>query len=99
MKFIANIYIYHIPSKIDFYTIQEVTSSLEEAKKQFSALARTIAMMDRDNHSIVLETTTGPVMFTRKFLSDCFIRLEFGEQHNKSWEGISNDIHDSKLKG
>ena len=32
--------------------------------------------MDKDNHSIVLETTEGYVILTRKFLADSILRLK-----------------------
>lgn len=79
MKYSAAIHILHFPTSTQFYTVEEDTSSPEEARQQFSKLAEMISLMEKDNHSIVLETTDGYVMFTRKFLSDCIFRLKLIE--------------------
>lgn len=77
MIYSASIHIFHFSSNTQFYTVEEETPSLVEAREQFSKLAEVISLMEKDNDSIVLETTEGYVMFTRKFLSDCIFRLNF----------------------
>ncbi len=86
MKHLAFIHIHHIPSDTHLYTAEETSPSFEESKAQFSKLAGVISSMDKDNHCIVLETTEGYVILTRKFLADSILRL-------KSWpnEETPND--------
>lgn len=79
MKYCAAIHILHFTTNTQFYTVDEYTASPEEAREQFSKLAEVISSMEKDNHSIVLETNDGYVMFTRKFLSDCIFRLKLIE--------------------
>lgn len=76
MSILASIRILHWPSEIQLHTIPETSESEDEASKQFSKLAEVISMMEKDNHSIVLETTDGYVSLTRKYLSDCILSLE-----------------------
>lgn len=76
MSYLASIHIFHLPSGTHFYTVEENTPSESEAKVQFSKLAEVISSMDKDNHSIVLETTEGYVILTRKFLADSVLRLK-----------------------
>ena len=76
MSYFASIQILHLPSGCELETIKEATPSLEEARKQFSKLAETIALLDKDNDSIVLETTEGYIALFRKVLSESIIRLK-----------------------
>ncbi len=80
MSHTASIHIFHLPSGTHFYTVSEPTPSTEEAKEQFSKLAEVISAMKEDNHSIVLETTEGYVILSRKFLSDSILRLKIEEE-------------------
>lgn len=76
MIYSAAIHIYHLPSGTHLYTVEENTPSESAAREQFSKLAEIISSMDKDNHSIVLETTEGYVILTRKFLADSILRLK-----------------------
>lgn len=79
MSHLASIHIFHLRSGIRFDTVEETASSFEEARAQFSKLAEVISSMEQDNHSIVLETTEGYVILSRKFLSDSILRLKLNQ--------------------
>lgn len=80
MSVLASVSIFHWPSEVQLYTIPETAESEDESSKQFSKLAEVISQMDKDNHSIVLETTEGYVSLTRKFLADCILNLKVIEE-------------------
>lgn len=82
MSLLASISISHWPTGVTLHTIPEKATSETDARKHFSKLAEIISLMEKDNHSIVLETTNGYVSLTRKYLSDCVLTLNYEEDTN-----------------
>lgn len=79
MKILAFIEIWNPRLNVHFDTVQEVAESEKVALEQFNHLSNLISRMSEDNNTIVLETTTGFMIFTRKFLIDSIIRLKMEE--------------------
>lgn len=79
MKILAFIEIWNPNLNVHFDTVQEVAESEKAALEQFNRLSNVISKMSEDNNTILLETTTGYMIFTRKFLVDSIIRLKMEE--------------------
>lgn len=79
MKVLAFVEIWHPPYNVHFETVKEEAESEENAKEQFEELSKVISNMSSDSHNIVLETTSGDMIFTRKFLSEAILRLRVVE--------------------
>lgn len=72
----AYIEIWNPTINVHFNTIEEDTESEADARAQFSALAQIISKMEQPNSTLCLDTSTGLMMFTQKFLTDSILRLK-----------------------
>lgn len=80
MSVIASVYIYHPPFNIHYHTIEEEYDNATDALENFSKLGDQITNLEKDNETVLLETTSGYVMLNKKFLTDSVLRLSIFER-------------------
>lgn len=76
MTVMAYIEIWNPILGVHFQTASEEHPSEKDAKESFLKVAEGIESLESPSSNICIETTTGLMIFTQKFLSDSLLRLK-----------------------